>query len=345
MSTTTPSLASLRETLLRHRNLGRVKRSKFVAAAAGAGAALAGHSPARAATELTFGSLSPSTSEWMLYVAEQKGFFADAGLHITTISTGNIQNAINSVATKSADFVSIGTDSVIAARSHELPVKLIIAGYNTMPYGFVVGPNIKTWADLRGKTVAVGAKTDVTGILMRIMAKANNLDPDKDLTTIVSGSTSARFLALQSGNVDGVFLNPPFDFFAESKGMRILGRASDYAKPWQFSGYLVNSDWLVTHRKDAVALARAFRRAVDYSYKNPADAINILATASKNDTASCQKAYDLGFVKTKSFDRDLKFDEPGIRGVAQAMMGVGTIATLPKISDIVDPTIAQEATH
>jgi ABC-type nitrate/sulfonate/bicarbonate transport system substrate-binding protein len=322
-----------------------VKRSDFVAATAGAGAVMLTRAPARAATEIVFGSLSPSTSEWMLYVAEQRGFFTEQGLHITTISVGNVQNSINSVATKAADFVSIGSDSVMAAQAHDLPVKLVIPGYNTMPYGLVVGPNIKTWADLRGKTVAVGAKTDVTGILLRIMAKANNLDPDRDLTTIVSGSTSARFIALQSGNVDAVFLNPPFDFYAESKGMRILARASDYAKPWQFSGYVMNTDWLLTHRKEAVALARAFRKAVDFSYKNPAGAIDVLATASQNDQASCKKAYDLAFVKTKAFDRNLKFDETGIRAVAQAMLGVGTITTIPKVSDVIDASIGQEATR
>ena len=320
-----------------------MKRSNFVAATAAAGAVVLTRVPARAATELIFGSLSPSTSEWMLYVAEQKGFFTEQGLHITTIPVNNVQNAINTVATKAADFVSIGSDSIMAARSHDLPVRLVIPGYNTMPYGFVVGPNIKTWADLRGKTVAVGAKTDVTGILLRIMAKANNLDPDKDLSLIVSGSTSSRFVALQSGNVDAVFLNPPFDFFAETKGMRILARASDYAKPWQFTGYAMNTDWLASHRKEAVGLARAFRKAVDFAYKNQAEAVDILVTASKNDPASCKKAYDLAFVKTKSFDRDLKFDEAGLRAVAQAMMGVGTITAIPKFSDVVDVSIAQEA--
>jgi hypothetical protein len=94
-----------------------------------------------------------------------------------------------------------------------------------------------------------------------------------------------------------------------------------------------------------VALARAFRKAVDFSYKNPAGAIDVLATASQNDQASCKKAYDLAFVKTKSFDRNLKFDETGIRAVAQAMLGVGTITTIPKVSDVIDASIGQEATR
>jgi ABC-type nitrate/sulfonate/bicarbonate transport system substrate-binding protein len=321
-----------------------MNRAHFAAATAALAAMPLTRGPASAATtELTFGSLSPSASEWMIYIADTKGFFAEQGLHLTTVQTGNVQNAINAVATKSVDFVSIGSDSVMAAQSRQLAVKFVIPGYNTMPYALVTGPQIKSWADLKGKTVAVGAKQDVTGILMRIMATANKLDPDKDLTPIVSGSTSSRFIALQTGNVDAVFLNPPFDFFAETKGMRILARASDYAKSWQFTGFAMNPDWVAAHRPDTVRLARAFRKAVDFAYKTPREAIDILQAASKTDTESCRKTYELAFVKTKSFDRNLKFDEAGLRAVAQAMRGVGTLQTVPPISDVVDASIALEA--
>jgi NitT/TauT family transport system substrate-binding protein len=320
-----------------------MNRAQFTAAAASLAAIPLAPRAASAATELTFGSLSPSASEWMIYIAETKGFFAEQGLHLTTVATGNVQNAINAVATKSVDFVSIGSDSVMAAQARQLAVKFVIPGYNTMPYAFVTGPQITSWADLKGKTVAVGAKQDVTGMLLRIMASANKLDPDKDLNTIVSGSTSSRFVALQTGNVDAVFLNPPFDFFAETKGMRILARAGDYAKAWQFTGYAMNPDWIVSRRADAVRLARAFRKAVDFAYKTPKEAIDILAAASKTDPESCRKTYDLAFTKTKSFDRNLRFDEAGLRAVAQAMRGVGTLQTIPGYNDVVDASIAQEA--
>jgi NitT/TauT family transport system substrate-binding protein len=320
-----------------------MNRARFAAGVAAAAALPLLPRPARALTELTFGSLSPSNAEWMLYIAQAKGFFTDQGLHVTTVSTGNIQNAINAVATRSVDFVSIGTDSVMAAQSRKLPVKMVIPGFNTMPYAFVTSAQIKTWADLKGKTVAVGAKQDVTGILLRTMASANKLDVDRDLNTIVSGSTSSRFIALQSGNVDAVFLNPPYDFFAESKGLRILARGSDYAKPWQFTGYTMNPDWLAANRPTAVGIAHAFYRAVDFAYKTPKDAVAILADVSKTDPASCEKAYDLAFVKTKSFDRELKFDEAGIRAVAQAMIGVGTLQSVPPIGDVVDLSIARDA--
>jgi NitT/TauT family transport system substrate-binding protein len=320
-----------------------MNRAGFVAASAAAAAVPFATRAAAAATELTFGSLSPSASEWIIYIAEAKGFFAEQGLNLTTISTGNVQNAINFVVTKSVDFVSIGSDSVMAAQARQLAVKFVIAGYNTMPYALVTGPRVASWADLKGKTVAVGAKQDVTGILLRVMAAANKLDVDRDLNTIVSGSTASRFVALQTGNVDAVFLNPPFDFFAETKGMHILARASDYEKSWQFTGYAMNPDFIATRRPDAVRLARAFRKAVDFGYKNSKEAVDILAAVSKTDTASCQKTYDLAFVKTKSFDRNLRFDEAGLRAVAQAMTSVGTLQTIPALSDVVDVSIAQDA--
>src|SRR5258708_40277648 len=103
-----------------------MNRAQFTAAAASLAAIPLAPRAASAATELTFGSLSPSASEWMIYIAETKGFFAEQGLHLTTVATGNVQNAINAVAPKAVDFVSIGSDSVMAAQARQLAGKFAI---------------------------------------------------------------------------------------------------------------------------------------------------------------------------------------------------------------------------
>src|SRR5258708_39260218 len=106
----------------------------------------------------------------------------------------------------------------------------------------------------------------------------------------------------------------------------------------------MNPDWIVSRRADAVRLARAFRKAVDFAYKTPKEAIDILAAASKTDPESCRKTYDLAFTKTKSFDRNLRFDEAGLRAGAPAMRGVGTPQTIPRLTHRVGASSAQEAT-
>src|SRR4029078_4907596 len=107
---------------------------------------------------------------------------------------------------------------------------------HTMPgvvHALMVKPDIKRVEDLKGKKIAVSSLGSLTDFLVRAIAKKKGLNPDRDLTLIVTGSDSERLLALQSGAVEAAAMSHPGYGRAKKLGFNMLWDASkeiDY--PW-----------------------------------------------------------------------------------------------------------------
>jgi ABC-type nitrate/sulfonate/bicarbonate transport system substrate-binding protein len=303
-------------------------------------------SPAQApagVTDVTFGSTGPNSSDWPFYLADQLGFFRAAGLHVTLIETGNPTQTINELATGSVDIATDGTDTIVAAVVHHLPVKIIAPQMIDDPFALVVPPSIASWAQLRGKAVTLSEKQDVTAMSFYRMAQANHLDPARDFTLFYAATTNQRFAALASGNVQGALLAQPFDFRAESQGMRILARSSTYMKDWMYKSVVVNTAWAAAHRADVVRFVAALRKAVAYGYAHPQEAVNILVTATKVDNDSAQKAYQLDFTQSKAFSTTGMVPRKGLQAVIDGMIQIGSISSAPPIADVLDDSYARDA--
>lgn len=156
-------------------------------------------------TEVLFGNLSPSASEWPIYIAEEQGFFKEQGLKVTIIASGGPTNVINALASGGTQVADDGTDSYIAAVAHGLPIKMVMPQFQTMPYQLVVQPTVTTWAQLKGKNIDLGTKKDVTAIAFYKMAEDHGMK-DTDFSLIVGGNSGARYEALIANRVEGSLL-------------------------------------------------------------------------------------------------------------------------------------------
>jgi NitT/TauT family transport system substrate-binding protein len=297
---------------------------------------------AQSVADVSFGILTPTAAEWPVYLADTQGFFKDEGIALTVVAGGSPPNVINQVATGAVDLADNGCDSEIAAISRGLPIKILSSMFNVNPYSLVVLPSIKTWADLKGKSVMLGTKQDVTAIALSSMAAAQHLKLD-DFSIIIGGNSSARYAALSSGNVQGAMLSQPFDLLAESKGDVILGTASDSIKDWAFTCVVANNGWAAKNRQLAVKFLRAMRRGIAYGYAHKDGAIAALVGQTHIDPAIAARAWDIDFGKWKAFDPNLRLSPSAIQNVGRAQVGFGIIPTMPALADIYDPSFAAEA--
>jgi NitT/TauT family transport system substrate-binding protein len=225
---------------------------------------------------------------------------------------------------------------------HGLAVKIVAPVFTTNPFVLVVPASIKSWSDLRGKSVVLASKQDVTAMSFAAMAAKNHAKMD-DFSITLSGDSSARYAALSSGNVQGAMLAQPFDLEAEANGMHALDTSYATMKDWMFKTVFVNSAWAAANRPTAVKVLRALRSAIRFGYAQREPTVAVLIEATHASPAIARSTYDIDFGTWHAFEPDLKMNERGLLNVARAQVAFGVLTEMPKIGDIYDGSFAAAA--
>lgn len=318
-----------------------MNRAQFSCAALGAAFAMLsspGSAVAQAQTkpfEILVSSVGPGAPEWPLYIGEELGFFAKAGLSVSESTAGNAQNCVSALVTGDAPIAILASDIIVVAAARQLPITYVAPLITIPTYSLVVGPSIKTWNDLRGKVVLVTNKEDITAITLRKLAQAQKMDWLKDFNILTSGTSQLRTTALISGNAQGALLTQPFDVYAQRQGMHVLARGSDVLRNWVSNGIAVNPTWAAAHRPELVRFLRVVRDSVVYAYAHPADAVAIMSRKLRIEPADAQIAYDEVFGRN-GMSRDLVLNEKALQNVADGVVDIGTLPIAPQLSTVTD---------
>jgi ABC-type nitrate/sulfonate/bicarbonate transport system substrate-binding protein len=162
------------------------------------------------------------------------------------------------------------------------------------PQAYVVGENIKTAADLKGKrlSAAGGGVGSFNWVMGREVLKTAGLTVDD--VQFISQGTAGRLPGLVSGQLDGVALHPEDVFLAQNQkpGVHVLVTLSDLVPLYYFNAYGVSDDFLAKDRllvRDAVASLIEANRAI---YQDKAKVVPIMMQATEKPQDAVEFAYD-----------------------------------------------------
>ncbi len=82
---------------------------------------------------------------------------------------------------------------------------------------------------------------------------------------------------------------------------------------------------------------------VRYDYAHPDEAVQIMVKRTGVPAEVVRKAYDLDFNKWRAFSPTAEVDPSNLQEVINAVVAQGTIRQAPALSDLYDPSYAQEA--
>jgi ABC-type nitrate/sulfonate/bicarbonate transport system substrate-binding protein len=274
-------------------------RHTATAAALAAGLILCGAGQALAQTEMRMVSFSGATNlpGW---IADEKGFFAKEGLKVPqSITRGSVEQVKDLMSGK-FQVMSSAFDNIVAYAEDQGEFKLpepsdmvVIAGVHSGVNSVVVRPEIASYADIKGKGVAVDAiKSGYATVLYEILEK-NGLTFEKDYTPVPVGGTEARLKAMKENKAVVGILSSPADMQAQKDGLKIMGDATEAVGDYQGSVYVVRRSWAKDHEQEVVAFIRAIVAATDYIFENKAGAIEVLKSRLKGTSdEDLSKIYD-----------------------------------------------------
>jgi NitT/TauT family transport system substrate-binding protein len=293
--------------------------------------------------DVTYSMQGPSSGTWPLYIAEHEGFFRDEGIHFVLVQFNNPQDIANAVASNAANFGDVQTDTSIDAVAHDFNIRIVAPTLTTVPYRLIVLPTITTWQQLKGVTVSLGSRNGSTILAYKRLLKAHNVD-DKDFQITIAGNSTLRLAALKSGQVQATMLAQPFDFLAQSQGLRVMADSSQVmGKDWVFSAMLMNNAWGNANRPLVVRFLRAYRRAIQFGYTHRDETVAILQIPAHIDRETAEKTYDLTFTQWKGFDPNLRINPAALLAMGKALVDFGNITKVPAIGEMYDGSYAAAA--
>ena len=290
-------------------------RSMMIGALAGA-AMLSAMPPAQAQTALKV-MVFPGLANFSIFAAQHKGLFAKHGLAIELINTPNSDAQRERLAKGEVQIAHAGVDNAVAmAELAKLDVAIVMGGDNGFNH-IVVQPEIKSYADLRGKTVVVDAPNTAFALLLYKVLKDNGLNKG-DYVVKPVGGTPVRLDAMlkDKTNAAGI-LAPPFAFSAIEAGLTDMGSAAKAVGAYQSDGAFVMREWAKANSDALVRYIKAYvegRRWI-FDPANKAEAIQLLADRLRLAPAVAARTYALATDPVEGIAKDAKFDMAGFRNV------------------------------
>jgi sulfonate transport system substrate-binding protein len=143
-----------------------------------------------------------------LTIAEQLGYFKDAGLNVTISDFKGGSAALRAVVGGSADVVSGAYEHTISLQGKKLYYQAFVL-QGRLPQ-IVLGiatakaAHFKSFKDLKGMKIGVTAPGSSTNNLVKQLLVKAGLDPDKDVSIVGVGTGATAIAAMQSGEIDAL---------------------------------------------------------------------------------------------------------------------------------------------
>ncbi len=234
----------------------------------------------------------PNVQFTPMYVAIERGYFADEGLEIT-LDYGMETDLLQRVGTDDLQFAIASGDQVVLARANELPVRYVLNWYNRFPVCVVslAESGIVEPGDLVGKTVGTPAVEGASYIGWLAFAQQVGLDA-ANVNLQVIGYTQVA--SLVEGRVDAAIcyaLNEPIQL--RTAGYEINAFYLDEYTALVSNGLITNDQTIEAQPELVEKVARAFLRGLRDTLDDPDAAFDITRTViaeMDEETARLQRA-------------------------------------------------------
>ncbi|MFS2003415.1 ABC transporter substrate-binding protein [Duganella sp. CT11-25] len=211
------------------------------------------------------------------YVADQKGYFKKYGAKVKLVWFANYSDSIAALSAGQLDANSQTWSDTMTPLAKGVPLKTILVNDNSAGNdALMVSPRIKSFADLKGKSIALEQFSISHFVLAHALASNGLAIKDVKIVNLAAGDAAAAFM---SGKVDAAVLWNPWVSKIETSGK---GRALFTSK--DMPGMV--PDLLVAHSKalgdkakraELVAMIKAWFDTEQFIRSNQAEALQIMS--------------------------------------------------------------------
>jgi len=248
------------------------------------------------------------------WVMHEAGLYKEEGLDVDTMYIAS--SPVAAKATLAGEVIISAQNSQVIADSGLQGADLVAIGatVNIVPFYVMVSPEIKTVADLKGKTVGVSRFGAATDFGMRIFLSKHGLEAHKDVAFVQIGGMPEIAAALSKKIIVAAPMSYPMVYVVEQAGAKVLANLAKEEIPFVHLTLTTTKRFVKEKRPMAKAFLRAYGKAVHFIFTRPAETKAIFAkyTKIKDDKildGSLKYGWEfmekIPFVKTAGFQMTL----------------------------------------
>ena len=246
---------------------------------------------AQAPQKIRIGYPSISSRQAQLWIAKDEGIFRKYGLDVELIFLRGGQVAIQALTGGDPPLVTIGNVIIAGLQGHDI----VLVGSVENSYDQVVfaRPGAGTRLEqLKGKRFGISGFGSATHNAALILFKKFNLEPNKDVQFVPTGTGPERLAAMGANRIDATFFNPSEVPQAQKAGLVEIIQMADIGFEVQGSGLATSRSYIKAHRETVKSALKAYVEGIYYVFANKSATVKSLARYMRtNDQEVLEYSY------------------------------------------------------
>jgi ABC-type nitrate/sulfonate/bicarbonate transport system substrate-binding protein len=213
----------------------------------------------------------PGAPNLPTFAALEQGYFTEEGISVALATTPSSVSQIERFYAGEFDLAFTACDNIVAYQEGMGAVKFdnapdfrVIMGATQVELSAIVAPNIKSAADLRGKSLALDAVG--TGFAFVLYAMLEELGLTiQDYERIPVGATPERWKSVKDGLHAGTITIEPFTSIATAAGFHVLRKSTDTFPAYQGGIVAARASWAAKNADRVKAFIRGYLKGLAWT--------------------------------------------------------------------------------
>ncbi len=273
----------------------------------------------------------------LFFYGIERGLFRNEGIDLEyRFLPPNL--ALAALVAKEVDYLStVGSPFRAAVRG--FPAKVIAVGLDKPLFYIMAQSNIQSAKDLKGAKFAVSSLQGTGARSARIGLRTLGLNPDKDVTFIVIGSSATRTLAMETGSVQATVVVAPDNFRLRQKGFKELMFTGRYITE-PFVGIAASREKVETNPGQVKKVLKGFLRSLGAVKRERKETIEFLGRRFKFAPETAVEIYE---TLLQSFTKDGTVEPAALKDYLEVVKAEARVQKEIALSEIVDFRLLREA--
>ena len=269
-------------------------------------------------------------------------FGAKHGLKIEILQIKAGATLIKALIAGEVDSVEVGAGESVVAAARGTGVKIVGCAWPGVPHVVLAKADIKTLANLKGKTVAISSPGSLPDLLFRAMLDAEKV-PVSEVKFATQGADIDRYKSLLAGITDAAVVSNEFVVVMPSK-IKVLMQANVVVPKFIRMCVATSSKVLTERRDDLVKFIAAEMHAYKYATTHRTETIKLSheMTHAKRDDKRAEFIFDQA-LSNKQIDPTLAIPVDRLEWMQELFVKAGVIQKPVPVESLIDTSVYDDA--